>query len=180
MLWKTSLWLTASHRIRGVIVGTVVVVTTHPLSEADAAELIESTGGAAAAAAFHVAVPEEPTSASMDAVLNDWELGVAAGRGVGSHTIAANEQNPGAVARHEAEQVLATSIQVLTASGAKADGEVTPDHPLDSIGDMVAHFQPDEVVVMVRHRHLNKLTHTDLAAKIGRHFDMETLRVKAH
>ncbi|MCZ3387681.1 MAG: hypothetical protein LH645_00835 [Actinomycetia bacterium] len=160
--------------------GTVVVVTTHPLSEADAAELIETSGGNAESTTFHVAVPEEPTSTSMDAVMNDWELGVSAGHGVGSHTIAANELSPGAVARHEAEQVLATSIQMLSAAGAKADGEVTPKHPLDSIGDMVAHHEPDEVVVMVRHRHLNELTHTDLAARIRRQFDVESLRVKAH
>ncbi|MCZ3386896.1 MAG: hypothetical protein LH630_08005, partial [Actinomycetia bacterium] len=76
--------------------GTVIVVTTHPLREADATALIETAGGDAAAATFHVAVPEEPTSASMDAVMSDWELGVAAGRGVGSHTIADNEQSPGA------------------------------------------------------------------------------------
>ena len=33
---------------------------------------------------------------------------------------------------------------------------------------------------MVRHHRLNELTHTDLAAKIQRHFDVDTLRVKAH
>lgn len=160
--------------------GTVVVVTSHPLSEADASELIEAAGGDAASATFHIAVPEEPTSASMNAVMNDWELGVAAGRGVGSHSIPDNEQNPGAIARRDAQQVLDSSVQVLIIAGAKADGEVTPSHPLDSIGDIVAHHNAEEVVVMVRHRHLNELTHTDLAAKIGRHFNVETLRVKAH
>ncbi len=160
--------------------GTVVVVTSHPLSKADASELIETAGGDAGSTTFHVAVPEEPTSASLDAVMNDWELGVAAGRGVGSQSIPDNEQNPGAIARRDAQQVLDTSVQALTDAGAKADGEVTPSHPLDSIGDIVAHHKPDEVVVMVRHRHLNELTHTDLAAKIRRQFDVEALRVKAH
>lgn len=160
--------------------GHVVVVTTNPLSASDTAELIDVAGGDPGAATFHVAVPEEATSSSVDAVMNDWELGVAAGRGVGSRSIADNEVNPGAVARHDAKQVLEASVQVLRDAGASADGEVTPHHPLDSIGDIVAHHRPDEVVVMVRHRHLNEVTRTDLAAKIQRQFGVETLRVKAH
>ena len=158
---------------------TVIVVTQEPLSAESAADLVNSAGGAGHAV-FHVAVPEQPTSASMDAVINDWELGVAAGRGVGSRTIADNEVNPGAIARHDAAEVLATSLQVLQSAGATADGIVTPNHPLDSIGDLVAHHNPDEVVVMIRHHHLNSVTHTDLAAKIQRKFDIDTLRVRAH
>jgi len=158
---------------------TVIVVTQEPLSAESAVDLVSSAGGAGDAA-FYVAVPEQPTSASMDAVINDWELGVAAGRGVGSRTIADNEVNPGAIARHDAAEVLATSLQVLQSAGATADGIVTPNHPLDSIGDLVAHHNPDEVVVMIRHHHLNSVTHTDLAAKIQRKFDIDTLRVRAH
>lgn len=159
---------------------TVVVVTQHPLSAEDAAGLVESAGTDAASLTFYVAVPEEPSSASMDAVINDWELGVAAGRGTGSHSIADNEANPGAIARHDAAEVLAASVKALQATGATADGTVTPTHPLDSIGDLVAHHNPDEVVVMIRHRHLSAATHSDLAGKIQRKFDVKTLRVKAH
>ena len=169
-------WLTAPTGSEEQTVSTVVVVTTNTLSEADAAELVGTAGGAT----FYVAVPEQPTSASVDAVMNDWELGVAAGRGTGSHAIADNEANPGAIARHDAQGVLAASLKALADAGADATGEVTPNHPLESIGDIVAHHNPDEVVVMVHHRHLNKLTHTDLAGKISRKFDVETLRVKAH
>jgi hypothetical protein len=158
---------------------TVIVVTQEPLSAESAAALVDSAGGAGNAV-LYVAVPEQPTAASMDAVINDWELGVAAGRGVGSRTISENETNPGAIARHDAEQVLATSLQQLRNSGGSAEGVVTPNHPLDSIGDLVAHHNPDEVVVMIRHHHLNEATHTDLAGKIQRHFDVKTLRVKAH
>jgi len=57
---------------------------------------------------------------------------------------------------------------------------VTPAHPLDSIGDLVARHQPDEVVVMIRHHKLSQLTSGDLAAKISRKFDVPALRVKAH
>ncbi len=87
---------------------------------------------------------------------------------------------PAAIAQRDAEKVLAESVRALADAGASAEGTVTPNHPLDSIGDLVAHHNPDEVVVMVRHHHLNELTATDLAAKIRRHFKVETLRVKAH
>lgn len=159
---------------------TVVVVTTHPLSARDAADLLTIAGGDPGGASFHVAVPEEATSASMGAVIDDWELGVAAGRGAGKNAIADREINPGEVARHDAQRVLDESVETLRATGATAAGEVTPDHPLESIGDIVAHHSPDEVVVMVRHRLLSAATHSDLAGKIQRKFDVDTVRVKAH
>ncbi len=159
---------------------TVVVVTTHPLTAEDASDLVDIAGGNAAEARFDIAVPEEPTSASMHAVMNDWELGVAAGHGVGARTLASAEENPRAIAQHDAEKVLAASVEALTDAGATADGIVTPTHPLESIGDLVSRHNPDEVVVMVRHRHLSELTASDLAARIRRHFKVETLRVKAH
>jgi hypothetical protein len=159
---------------------TIVVVTVNKLSSEDAADLVDVAGGNAAATTFHVAVPEQPTSSSVDAVVNDWELGVAAGRGVGTKTLADREMNPGEVARHDAQQVLEESLTALRATGAAADGEVTPNHPLDSIGDIVAHHSPDEVVVMIRHHHLSEATHTDLASKIKRRFNVDSLRVKAH
>ena len=47
--------------------GSVVVVTTQPLSPADATDLVQIAGGDSSAATFHVAVPEQPTAASVDA-----------------------------------------------------------------------------------------------------------------
>lgn len=159
---------------------TVVVVTTHPLSQEDAGHLVEIAGGDAAQARFQLAVPEEPTSSSMGAVVDDWELGMAASRGVGAAALPDAERNPGAIAQHDAERVLAASIKALTDAGATADGVVTPNHPLESIGDLVAHHSPDEVVVMIRHHSLTELTASDLAARIRRRFDVDTLRVKTH
>lgn len=156
---------------------TVVVVTTNPLSPSDASELVTTAGGSAS---FYVAVPEQPTSASMDAVVSDWEMGVAAARGGATRAFADQEINPADVARHDAQAVLNASVKALQDAGSTAQGEVTPTHPLESIGDIVAHHHPDEVVVMLRHHHLNEATHNDLASKIKRRFDVDTLRVKAH
>jgi hypothetical protein len=159
---------------------TVVVVTTNPLSTEDAADLIGVAGGSASEAHFYLAVPEKATSASLDAVLSDWETDVAGSRGGATRSMAGQEVNPGAVARHDAKEVLDASMKALRDAGANADGEVTPDHPLDSIGDIVAHHDPAEVVVMVRHHHLSEATRSDLASQIRRRFKVETLKVKAH
>jgi len=160
--------------------GTIVVVTTHTLSGQDAVDLVDVAGGNAAATTFHVAVPEQSTSSSVDAVVTDWELGISAGKGAGMRDLADREVNPGEVARHDAQLVLDESLSALRATGAAADGEVTPNHPLDSIGDIVAHHSPDEVVVMMRHHRLSQATHTDLASKIKRRFNVDSLCVKAH
>jgi len=145
---------------------TIVLVTQHALAPQDAKELTTAGGASPADSTFHVVVPEEATSASMSAVLDDWEMDATAGRGSGVANHPDLQVNPGAVARHQAQEVLDKSLSVLRAAGATATGEVTPGHPLESVGDLVAHHHPDEVVVMIRHHTLSELTSGDLAAKI--------------
>lgn len=157
----------------------IVVVTEHALSASDAQELVALADGSAPPV-FHVAVPEQATSASMNAVMDDWEMNVTAGRGSGMANHPDLQENPAEVAERAAQAELDSSLAALRSAGAEATGEVTPKHPLDSIGDIVAHHRPDEVVVMVRHHKLSELTSSDLAARIKRAFDVETLRVKSH
>ena len=159
---------------------SIVLITHRALSAKDAQELAAMSPASPESPTFHVAVPEQASSASINAVIDDWELDVASGRGSGATNHPELQENPAAVAAHEARQVLDTSLVALREVGAVADGEVTPAHPLDSIGDMIAHHEPDEVVVMIRHHRLNELTSSDLAAKIRRKFGVASLRVKAH
>jgi hypothetical protein len=159
---------------------SIVLVTQHALSPQDAKELVATGGDLAAATTVHVAVPEQASAQSMSAVIDDWEMDVTSGRGSGIANHPEGQENPAAIAEHQAQEVLAASLAVLRETGAIAEGEVTPHHPLESIGDIVAHHHPDEVVVMVRHHRLSELTASDLAAKIQRKFGVNTLRVKAH
>ena len=159
---------------------SIVLVTQHALSPEDAEQLVGLGGSSPDSMNFHVAVPEEATSASMSAVMDNWEMDSTAGRGSGIANHPELQDSPEAVAEQHAHQVLDTSLAVLREAGAVASGEVTPKHPLDSIGDMVAHHQPDEVVVMIRHHRLSEMTSGDLAAKIQRKFGVASIRVKAH
>ena len=159
---------------------SIVLITHYALSARDAQELAAMSQSSPESMTFHVAVPEQASSASINAVIDDWELDVTSGRGSGATNHPELQENPAAVAAHQAHQVLDTSLAALREVGTVADGEVTPAHPLDSIGDMIAHHQPDEVVVMIRHHRLNELTSRDLAAKIRRKFGVASLRVKAH
>ncbi|HVQ19244.1 MAG TPA: hypothetical protein VMT27_09460 [Actinomycetes bacterium] len=158
---------------------TIVLVTSHALGQQDAKELVAHSSGDSSPS-FFVAVPEKPTSASMSAVIDDWQFDVAAGKGSEGATRGDLQQNPASVAEHQAQEILDASLAVLRDAGASAEGEVTPNHPLDSIGDIVAHHKPAEVVVMVRHHRLSEVTSTDLASKIQRKFGVKSLRVKAH
>ena len=158
---------------------SAIVVTTHPLSTEDAQTLIAELGGGSDLQ-IHVAVPESPTSESVDQVLNDWELSAASSRGAAQVTESELAKGFGETPEKAAQHVLHDSLLALEEHGARADGEVTPHHPLESIGDMVAHHHPDEVIVMIRHHHLSELTASDLAGRIKHKFDVKTLRVKGH
>jgi hypothetical protein len=158
----------------------IVLVTQHALSAKDVQELVALSDGPPESTVFHVAVPEQATSASMGAVMDNWEMDVTAGRGSGATNHPELQESPETLAEHQAHEVLDASLSELRDAGAVASGEVTPKHPLDSVGDMVAHHHPDEVIVMVRHHRLSEMTSSDLAAKIQRKFDVPALRVKAH
>jgi hypothetical protein len=158
---------------------SAIVVTTHSLSAENAKGLVDELGGGSDLQ-IHVAVPEAASSESVDEVFNNWELSAASGRGAVQTTGQELTHSFGDTPERVAKQVLHDSLLALEQQGARADGEVTPHHPLESIGDMVAHHHPDEVIVMVRHHHLSELTASDLAGRIKHKFGVKTLRVKGH
>ncbi|MFZ0323700.1 MAG: hypothetical protein WAN48_06165 [Actinomycetes bacterium] len=160
---------------------TILLVTERPLSDADVVDLTALDGATPADLSFYVAVPQHRSSESVQAVLDNWEYLDAGGKGAEIvHEHPEVEKNPGEVVLHDAERVLAQAIGALSAAGSKAEGEVTPVHALETIGDLLESRPVDEVVVVVTHHKLKGAFHTDLAAHIKRSFDVPVLKVKAH
>jgi hypothetical protein len=157
-----------------------LIITEHRLSQADVSAVTSAATSAAADLEFYVAVPLEATARSTQSVIDNLELDVASARGDESIHLAAQQVDPADVALGDAEAVLADVVEALTAAGSVASGEVTPNHPLETVGDIVESRKLDEVVVMVDHRTLSGALHSDLAARIQRKFDIPALRVHAH
>lgn len=157
---------------------TVLLVVEQPLSDADVAAI---TGAHDADAAFYVAVPQRATAASTASVIDGLELDMVASRGEATAVdLPDSLTDPAAAALGDAEQVLSQVVVALTAAGREASGEVTPRHPLETVGDLIEAKGVDEVTVVVEHQTLGGLLHADLASKIARHFDVPVVKVHAH
>jgi hypothetical protein len=158
---------------------SILIITEHRLSASDVAEVAEAAASPVGELSFYVAVPQEATSRSTQSVIDNLELDVAASRGEEAIDLAAQQVDPADVALADAEAVLADVVKALVDAGATATGEVTPNHPLETVGDIVAAQSIDEVVVVVDHHTLAGALHTDLASRIQRKFGVPTLRVHA-
>ena len=159
----------------------ILLVTERPLSDTDVVDLTTIDGAKPSDLSFYVAVPQVPTSASVQGVLDNFEYLDAGARGASEiHHHAELEQNPADATQRNAELILAETVAALTSAGSTADGEITPEHPLETIGDLLDAQPVDEVVVVVSHHKLSGAFHADLAAHVKRSFDVPVLRVKSH
>ena len=158
---------------------SILIITEHRLSGPDVAEVTSAAGSSPDELSFYVAVPLAATSRSTQSVIDNLELDVAASRGEESIHLAAQQVDPADVALGDAEAVLADVVKSLTEAGATATGEVTPNHPLETVGDIVAAKSIDEVIVVVDHHSLGGALHADLASRIKRKFGVPALRVHA-
>lgn len=157
---------------------TVLLVVEQPLSDTDVQALVGAHG---ADTSYYVAVPQHATAQSTASVIDGLGLDMVASRGEATVVdLPDSAPDPAAAALRGAEDVLTDVVAALTAAGSEADGEVTPRHPLETVGDLIEAKGVDEVTVMVEHRTLGGLLHNDLAAKIARHFDVPVVRVHTH
>jgi len=159
----------------------ILLVTERSLSDADVVDLTTIDGATPSDLSFYVAVPQVRTSESVQGVLDNFEYLDTGARGASEiHHHPGLEENPAEATQHHAEQILAETVAALTSAGSSAEGEITPAHPLETIGDLLDAQPVDEVIVVVSHHKLSGAFHTDLAAHVKRSFDVPVLRVKSH
>lgn len=158
---------------------TVLLITEEPLSAADVAELTAGVG-AGSGERFVVAVPQHATARSTSSVIDDLGMDIAAARGEDFVNVPELQTDPSAVALEDAEQVLDSVVAALAHAGVEASGQVTPRHPLETVGDLIEAEGVDEVVVTVRHPQLTAALHADLAARIERRYGTPSVRLHSH
>jgi nucleotide-binding universal stress UspA family protein len=159
----------------------VLLITEHPLSVADLAELDQLPPAEAAPRSYFVAVPQHAGGDALGAVLDNSDYLAIGGRGT---EIAVDhpdlQHSPGQVEEHDAERVLVTVLRSLRDAGHHAQGMVTERHPLHTVHEILGQHPCDEVVVLVRHPGLAGALHHDLAAQLAKQLDVPVLRLKAH
>jgi nucleotide-binding universal stress UspA family protein len=158
-----------------------LLITEHPLSDADVDDLRVVGDPGAPVRSFYVVVPQHETASSIAAFLDNSEYLALGGRGT---EIAVDhpdvQHDPTEAMQRDAEATLRSVVATLRAAGCKAHGEVTEHSPLDSVHELLDEHPSDEVIVLVRHAGLRGVFHRDLASRLADDLDVPVLTVKSH
>jgi len=117
----------------------VVVLIEHALTRTDATQLRSLHEDIEDRVVYHVLVPLEDAAARIESAMGS----LAAGEVMSSPAMAMNEVDLDAVRRDcqdRSSRDLATTLEVLSAAGAVAEGTVVSDPPIDALAAAVAEF----------------------------------------
>jgi nucleotide-binding universal stress UspA family protein len=148
--------------------GKILLVTSHPLSDADAASLVAEFGGAGTD--YHILVPARIHDTSGPTLMSANQSPTDDGRfGV------------------EAEAIAGSATDALHAAGAIASGTSVSDHDLvETISERAIAAGADRVVIMTGHASgIGHLLKADLAAQVQHHLSaagspIDTVREHRH
>lgn len=91
-----------------------------------------------------------------------------------------SDEPEGEDARAPATVGLEHSLRALRATGARAEGRLVDDHPLDVLASVVAEAGADEVVVLTAPHYIEELFHRDWASRARHKVGVPVLKLFAH
>lgn len=78
------------------------------------------------------------------------------------------------------ERALEVSLTALRTAGARAEGRLLEDHPLDALKGMVAEVGADEVIVLTDPHYVEEFFHRDWASRARHKVGVPVLKLFSH
>jgi len=153
------------------VTDAIIILTEEPLRPIDATKIIGLHEGEELT--YRVLVPADTQRNVLSSVLNHlslFEMGEA---------LEALRPVDRTEARSDADQALATSLEVLAAAGAEATGAITEDDPLPALRAEVARVTAREVIIVTEPHAVEDTFHTDWASKAREQLGLPVLHIYA-
>ena len=157
----------------------VVVLIEHGLTRTDAIQLRSLHEDIEDHVVYHVLVPLEDAAARIESAMGS----LAAGEVMSSPAMAMNEVDLDAVRRdclERSSRDLATTLEVLRAAGAEAEGAVVSDPPIDALAAAVAEFDGREAIILTRPHVVAEFFHLDWTSRARRKIGVPVLHLLEH
>ena len=160
---------------------TVVLLVEQALSAADAAQvrsLHDELRDEDQDVHYHVLLPVEDAAARVEAA-----MGAVSGDTMATPRMPIDPETIETVReeseRHSARD-LRTTLEVLAAAGATADGKVVEDDPIDALAATVAERDGREAIILTRSHLVAEFFHVDWTSRARRRIGVPVLHLLEH
>src|SRR3954452_3957262 len=158
---------------------TVVLLVEQALSAADAAQVRSLHEGLDAEVHYHVLFPAEDAAARVEAAMGS--LGGDALTGappmpVDPETIEIVREET----ERESSRDLRTTLGALRAAGARAEGEVVDDDPVEALSATISRVDGREAIILTRSHVVSEFFHRDWSSRARRAIGVPVLHLLEH
>ena len=162
-------------------VGTydVVLLVEHELSVADAAQVHSLHEEIADEVVYHVLVPLEDAAARIEAAMGS----LAAGEVLAAPAMTMSDVDLAAVRKDcedQSARELTDTVAHLSATGARVQGQVISEPPVDALAAKVTEVDAREAIVLTRPHVVAEFFHQDWASKARRRLGVPVLHLLEH
>lgn len=158
---------------------SVIILAEQALSPTDASEVVTLHDGIEDERRYFILIPAENAQLRVEAALGS--LGASdtwASPGVDLDGTETREVQQSLDA--QAQMAVTKSVEAVRALGHLAAGEFRADDPVDSLADLVATENADEVIVMTRPHVVQEFFHLDWTSKARRRLGVPVLHLVEH
>lgn len=128
---------------------------------------------------YHVLLPVEDAAARVEAAMGS----LAAGEVLASPALVMNEVDIQKVREDcvdRSKKQLETTLARLRALGAKAEGEIVHEHPIDALAEAVATYDGREAIILTRPHVVAEFFHVDWTSRARRKIGVPVLHLLEH
>ena len=157
----------------------VVLLVEQAMSASDAAQVRSLHAEIADEVVYHVLIPVEDAAARIEASLGT----LGAGDLMATPALAMSDIDVEAVRRECQEQSTAeleTTLAALRETGARAEGRVTGEPPVDALADLVTAVDAREAIVLTRPHVVAEFFHVDWSSRARRRLGVPVLHLIEH
>ncbi|KRF13749.1 hypothetical protein ASG90_12960 [Nocardioides sp. Soil797] len=154
----------------------VVLLCEQALSEEDATQVTSLHEDLEEQVVYHVLMPVEDAAARVEAAMGS----LSAGEVMAAPAMAIGEIDLAEVRKEcleHSERELETTLKVLKAAGAKADGTISHEHPVDALAGAVTKVDGREVIILTRPHVVAEFFHVDWTSRARRKIGVPVLHL---
>ena len=158
---------------------TVVLLVEQALSAADAAQVRSLHEGLDEPVSYHVLLPMEDAAARVEAAMGS----LGSDSFTTATTLPVDPEQLETARRdseHESQNALSATLQALRAAGARAEGEIVSDDPVEALHDCVAKVDGREVIILTRSHVISEFFHLDWTSRARRKLGVPVLHLIEH
>jgi hypothetical protein len=157
----------------------VIVLAEQALSAADAAEVASLHDGIEEPRHYHVLIPCENAAVRVETALG----ALAASEVLAAPPVVTNDMDAKESQKQideHAKNAVELSVAALQALGHEAEGEFSPDDPIDYLARIASEENAEEIIVMTRPHVVAEFLHLDWASKARRRLGVPVLHLIEH